>query len=123
LIVETAFEIPELPGIEAKFYEEFRGSPDTDALFFPSFIADGVAVGEMLLLLWETPEGTPGLVTVHDGSGSLVQRLVFPELDTGGGLLAIRSMALDIERRRLYIGISDIGTIFAIDLPPEGVAF
>ena len=32
-------------------------------------------------------------------------------------------MALDVERRRLYIGISDIGTIFAIDLPDQMAPF
>jgi len=123
LFIETSFELPELAAIEARFYEDFRDAPNTDSLFFPSFIADGVAVGETLLLLWESVEGTPGLVTVHDGSGSLVQRLVFPGLDTGGGGLAVRSMALDLPRRRLYIGISDIGTIFAIDLPEQVAPF
>jgi len=123
LLFETSFDVPELPGIEAQFYEDFRDAPSADALFLPSFIADGVAVGNSLLLLWETVEGTPGLVTVHDGSGALVQRLVFPEIDTGGGALAIRSLALDAPRRRLYIGVSDIGTIFAIDLPDQVAGF
>lgn len=123
LELETTFELPELPAIEQQFYEDFRAIPGGDVFFFPSFVADGVAVEQSLLLLWETVPGSPGLVTVHDASGELAQRWLLPTIDMGGGGTTILTMALDAERRRLYIGVSDIATIFRVDLSDRSIGF
>jgi len=123
LLFETPFELPELPAIEAQYYEDFRTAPSGDLFFFPSFVADGVALNDSLALLWDTVEGSPGLITVHDATGAVVQRWVLPELDMGGGGFTILSLAIDASRRRLYVGVSDIATIFGVDLPEQAVAF
>jgi len=68
-------------------------------------------------------EGSPGLITVHDNTGAVAQRWVLPELDMGGGGFTILSLAIDASRRRLYVGVSDIATIFGVDLPEQAVAF
>lgn len=117
LLFETPFELPELPAIVAQYHEDFLESLGRDAFFFPTFAAAGVAVGDHLLLLWETVAGRPGLITVHGPQGDLVQRWLLPELDMGGGGFDILTMAFDAERRRLLIGASEVATIFAIDLP------
>lgn len=121
--LETSFELPELPAIEQQFYEDFRAAPGSDVFFFPSFVADGVAVEQSLLLLWETVPGSPGLVTVHDASGELARRWLLPAIDMGGGGTTILTVALDAERRRLYIGVSDIATIFRVDLSDRSIGF
>jgi len=123
LLSETRFEIPELAAIEAQYYENFRDFPSADAFFFPTFAASGFANDDYLLLLWNTVEGASGMVTVHDDSGALVQRVLLPELDMGGGGftpgsgLATLRMAVDAPRRRLYVSVSDRATIFGVDLP------
>jgi len=121
LISRADFELPELPAIEARYFEDFRDLPVGDAFFFPSYIAAGAAVGDHLFLLWENVPGTPGLITVHGGDGALVQRWLLPEIDMGGGGLTVLSMALDAARRRLYVGVSDIATIFRVDLPESAL--
>lgn len=123
LLFETRFELPELPAIEAQYYEDFRDAPSADTFFFPSFVADGVAMEDSLLLLWDTVEGSPGLITVHDATGAIAQRWVLPELDMGGGGFTILSLAIDATRRRLYVSVSDIATIFGVDLPEQGLPF
>jgi hypothetical protein len=122
LALQTTFELPELPAIEQQFFEDFADAPNSDVFFFPSFVAAGVATANHLLLLWETVPGSPGLITVHDAAGELVQRWLLPEIDMGGGGMTVLTMALDAQRRRLYVGVSDIATIFAIDLPGAAVA-
>lgn len=123
LLFEAPFELPELPAIEAQYYENFRNAPAGDAFFFPSFAADGFATNDYLLVLWNTVPGSPGLITVHDDTGALLQRVLLPQLDMGGGAFTpgfgfdLLRMALDETRRRLYIASTDIATIFAVDLP------
>ncbi len=122
LLSEAAFDLPELPGIVEQYFADFAEAPGRDVFFFPSFVADALAIDDSLLLLWDTVEGDPGLVTVHGPDGSLVQRLLIPELDMGGGGFTIMGLAVDLPRRRLYVSVSDIATIFGIDLP-DSVAF
>jgi hypothetical protein len=117
LMLERAFELPELAAIEAQFFEDFRDAPASDTFFFPSFAADGVATADGLLLLWDTVAGDPALVTVHDRDGAVAQRWLLPAIDIGGGGVTVLTLALDASRRRLYIGVSDVATIFAADLP------
>jgi len=40
----------------------------------------------------------------------------------GGGGFTILSLAIDAPRRRLYVGVSDIATIFGVDLPEQAVS-
>ncbi len=75
-----------------------------------------------MLLLWETAEGEPGLITVHGADGAIIQRWLIPELDMGGGGFTDLGLAVDLPRRRLYVSVSDIATIFGIDLP-DSIAF
>ena len=83
---------------------------------------DGVASRDGLLLLWSTREGDPGLITVHDDGGQIIQRLLLPKItDGGGGTMALR-MAYHEARRRLYISASDTATVYAVELP-ESVQF
>ena len=117
LLSETSFDLPEMPGIVEQYLTDFAELPGGDAFFFPSFVGAAVAIDDSLLLLWETVEGEPGLVTVHGPDGAIVQRWPIPELDMGGGGRTVMDLAVDVERRRLYISISDIATIFGIDLP------
>jgi hypothetical protein len=119
LLAETIFELPELEGMKQQYFEDFRTAPGSDVFIFPSMADDGFATGESLLLLWGTVAGEPGLITVHDASGALSQRWVFPELDSGGGGMVSLRLALDVPRRRLYVSVSDIATVFAVDLPEE----
>jgi hypothetical protein len=119
LLAEAVFELPELEGMKEQYFEDFRSAQGSDVFFFPSMADDGFAIGERLLLLWGTVAGQPGLITVHDASGALAQRWLLPELDSGaGGMVSLR-LALDVPRRRLYVGVSDIATVFAVDLPEE----
>lgn len=121
LLLKTPIDVPELAGIEQRYYEDFAAAPGSDVFFFPSFIADGFATDDHLLLLWDTVEGDPGLVTVHDQTGTIVQRWSIPGLDMGGGGFTALSMAVDASRRRLYVGVSDIATVFRFDLPEAAV--
>ncbi len=123
LQLETPFELPELPAIEAQYFEDFRSAPQGDVFFFPSFVADGVAADDGVMLLWNTVPGAPGLVTVHDGTGALVQRLLLPTLDTGGGGFNQLSIAIDPPRRRLYVAVPDIATVFRAEVPDGAYGF
>ena len=122
LLSETTFELPELLAIIDQYLADFASLPQGDAFFFPSVIGAAHAVGDSLLLLWETVEGEPGLITVHGPDGSLIQRLVIPGLEIGGGGTSVMDLTVDEDRRRLYISISEIATIFGVDLP-DSVAF
>jgi hypothetical protein len=119
LLAETTFELPELEGMKEQYFEDFRTAPGSDVFFFPSMADDGFATGDSLLLLWGTVAGQPGLITIHDASGALTQRWLLPELDSGGGGMVSLRLALDVPRRRLYVSVSDIATVFAVDLPEE----
>lgn len=122
LLSEISFLLPELPGIIDQYLADFAAAPPGDSFFFPSLVGAAFAIDDSLLLLWETVEGEPGLVTLHGPDGAIVQRLLIPELDMGGGGGTVMGLAVDLSRRRLYTSVSDIATIFGIDLP-DSVAF
>ena len=121
LLHETPIDVSELAGIEQRYYEDFRAVPGGDVFFYPSFVADGFATDDYLLLLWDTVEGDPGLVTVHDDTGGIAQRWSLPGLDMGGGGFTVLAMAVDASRRRLYVSVSEIATVFRFDLPDSAV--
>ncbi len=122
LLSETSFDLPEMPGMVAQYLADFAAAPPGDSFFFPSLVGAGLAVDDSVLLLWETAEGEPGLITVHGADGAIIQRWLIPELDMGGGGFTDLGLAVDLPRRRLYVSVSDIATIFGIDLP-DSVAF
>ena len=122
LLAESTFELPEMPAILEQYHADFAAAPAGDVFFFPSLIAAGTAVGDRLWLLWETVEGQPGLITVHGPEGDVVWRLMLPVLDMGGGGTTVMDLAVDESRRRLYVSVSDIATVFAVELP-ETVVF
>jgi hypothetical protein len=119
LLFETAFDLPEMPAIREQYFADFAAAPSADTFFFPSFVASALPVGDSLLLLWETAAGGPGLITVHGADGALVQRWLLPELDMGGGGLTTMDMGVDVARRRLYVSVSDIATVFRFALPDD----
>jgi len=122
LLGEATLDVAELPAIEQQYLEDFAGAPIGDLFFFPNYVEDGVASAGGLLLLWSTLEGEPGLITVHDAAGAIIQRLLLPDItDGGGGTMALR-MAYDPARRRLYISASGTATVYGFDLPRD-VAF
>ena len=122
LLAEARVEVPEREAIDLQYFVEFAEAPVGDIFFFPTLVQDGFATEDALLLLWNTVEGQPGLITVHDESGAIVQRLILPALESGASGSSIWRLTVDMPRRRLYITLSDTASLLAADLP-EGVLF
>lgn len=119
LLAEARLDIPEREAIMEHYFVEFAAAPAADSFFFPTLVQDGFATADRALLLWGTVEGQPGLITVHDASGAIVQRLLLPALDSGASLNSMWRLTVDMPRRRLYVTVSDTASLMAADLPDE----
>lgn len=125
LIRTTDIHVPELDAIRSEFFEWYE-SWDEGVLRFFAYAADGFATDEGVWLLWFTPAGEPGLVTVHDDSGEIRWRLRFTlgtqppgEADPDIPYVTRRYFAVDPQRLKLYVTNSDDSSLTAFDLPAE----
>jgi len=125
LLETTDIQVPELDAIRAEFFEWYR-SWDAGVLRFFGYADDGFATHDGVWLLWHTPPGDPGLVTVHDATGELRWRLTFAlesrlsgDVDPDLPYITRRYFAVDSQRHRLYVTNSDDSSLTAFDLPAE----
>lgn len=111
LLWSRPLEAPELPAIEEEFFEsnaELKGQ----AAFVPlSYVADAEVVDKRLWILLNSPPDAPSVVLILDGEGVVRGRVVLPAVQRA------RSIAVDGERRRLYLSLPSEATILVAALP------
>jgi hypothetical protein len=116
-------EVPEMTQIEDAYFEWYAAVQARDQLRYFTYVEDAFATHESLWLLWQTPAGTPGLVTRHDRTGRLCARLI---LEGVGGdddsrdptTVPYRRLAVDRSRSRLYLLDRNLAVVWAFSLPP-----
>ena len=75
LAARVEFRLPEMDAIKTSFFDWYASVRARDVLRFFGFVESGIVAGGRLWLLWNTPPGRPGLITVHDETGALAARL------------------------------------------------
>jgi hypothetical protein len=107
----------EADAIESAYLDWYSVPDNQRAYRFLSVVTDGIEIDGMLWLLWGTWEGMDGLVTVHDRSGAMVQRIHFPPLRGAEGPVAPRRFAVDASAGRVYVVGSGSSSLWTFDVP------
>lgn len=115
----TPIALAEADAIESAFFDWYADPMSQGGYRFLSVVADGAEIDGRLWLLWATPGGKDGLVTVHNGDGSLRHRIRFAPLTDAEGPVSPHRVAVDPSFRRVYVVSTDSSWLWAFDLPED----
>ncbi len=125
LLHSVDFDLPEMEAIRAEYFDWYVRY-DAGVLRFFSYVVDGFADTDRVWLLWSTPAGSRGLITVHDDTGTILWRLVFtlPPVAAGPAssttpYVARRYFAVDPARHTIYLADTDTSSLVAFEIPAE----
>ena len=119
----VTLDVPESDAIRAEFFDWYA-EWDEGVLRHLQLVVDGFATDDRVWLLWLTPPGDDGLITVHNGTGAILWRLVFPtpsiapsENSDSLPYVSRRFFAVDETRRLVYVADTDTSSLRAFDIP------
>ena len=115
-LLEVHISVPALNRIKSAFFDRNLKEPRQFAFYPLQYFADAVVVGEDLWLLLNLPDGEPREVIVVGRDGSLRQHLLF------AGVKDAWSMAVDVERRRVYFASPASASVVSVTLPSQEVS-
>jgi hypothetical protein len=125
LLRSADFDVPESGAIRAEYFAWYEDWGD-GVLRYLEYVVDGFATEDRVWLLWNTPPGDEGLITVHDDTGEILRRLRYtlpagppPEVDPDVPYVSRRYMAIDFARRIAYLADTDTSSLYALDVPAE----
>lgn len=122
MVLDRPLDNPHHQAMLDDFVRRNAVTQGSDFFFVFAVVADAFAEADRLWLLWNTPAGTPGLITLHDGHGELRARLILPALGDAEETLPPRHrIAVDGNRRRVYLTLSENSSLVAFPWP-DGLA-
>jgi hypothetical protein len=106
--------LPEVKRIREQFFAANRAEPNRAAFHALQIFVDAVAVGDALWVLVGNTDDEPSSVLVLSGDGTVSRRYQVP------GLSGARSLAVDPQRRRLYLTSPSAAAVVSAQIPAEG---
>ncbi len=110
--------VPEAAAIRESFFDWYARIDADDVLRYFTLVADGIEVNGSLWLLWDTPRGDRGLITVHDPAGVITHRITFPPLSEANETIVSRTrFTVDPAAGKVYLVTSDASALFGFAVP------
>ena len=106
--------VPEVERIREQFFAANRAEPNRSAFHALQIFADAVAVGDALWLLVGSADDEPSSIVVLRADGTVSRRYQMP------GLTGARALAVDPQRRRLYLTSPSAAAVVEVLIPGEG---
>ena len=125
LVLSVELHVPEMEAIRAEYFDWYAEF-DQGVLRYFSYVVDGFAGDDRVWLLWSTPAGKNGLITIHDETGAMLWRLscalplaAAASSDPSTPYVSRRYLAVDPARRVAYLADTDTSSLRALGIPAE----